>query len=478
MTSLGDSGPIVVVGAGPAGSLMSIYLSHQGHDVTLYESRPDMRRVDISAGRSINLALATRGIVALAEVGVIDQVDAITIPMAGRMVHTHDGADLQPYGSRRHEVIHSVSRGDLNAILLDAAEATGRVTIEFEHRCTGVDFETSRALFTDEGGGDQMVEFGVLFGADGAGSAVRPDVIAANDGHVSEEPLDHGYKELTLPAGPGGEFQLDPNALHIWPRGEFMLIALANPEGNFTVTLFMPTGGSAKAAAPHTFEALDTPESVGAFFSDQFPDFVALTPDIAEQFLANPTGHLGTIRTTGWSLGSEAVLLGDAAHAIVPFHGQGMNAAMESCRILDRHLRQQGHDLEAAFASFEAERRPDTDAIADMAIDNYVEMRAGVTDDDYLLRRELALELERRWPDRLSPRYGMVMFTIMPYAEAKERAQRQAALLADLTRDCESIHDVDFDRAAALVAELPPLPPSADERVATRDRLTAVERSP
>ena len=446
--------PATVVGAGPAGSLMAICLAEQGRDVVVYESRPDMRRHDISAGRSINLALAARGIAALRGVGVMDEVDEITIPMRGRMVHTDGRQELQPYSSRPDEVIHSVSRRDLNAILLDAAEATGRVRIEFEQRCRGVDFGRNTITISDGSADDSVyeVEFDLLFGTDGASSVIRDAVLARNGGVCDEEPLAHGYKELTLPPDTDGWFQLDPNALHIWPRGEFMLIALANPEGDFTVTLFMPHDGPGAC-----FEALREPEAVADLFEREFPDFEALVPDLTEQFFANPTGGLATIRTRGWSLDSRCVLVGDAAHAIVPFHGQGMNAAMESCRVLDRHM-SAVDDLAEAFSAFEAERRPDTDAIADMALENYVEMRSGVVDPEYLIKRDLALELERRWPDTFIARYGMVMFTTMPYSRARRRAELQAGILEELVEGVGDVADVDFARAEVLVAELGPVP--------------------
>lgn len=429
-----------VVGAGPAGSLLAIYLARQGHEVVVYEGRPDLRRVDIDAGRSINLALATRGIVPLIDVGVIDQVDAITIPMRGRMVHAADEPlpELQPYGSQPHEVIHSVSRTDLNAILLDAAEATGRVRFEFETRLHSVELEDSLLVFED----GRREAFDVVFGADGAGSKVRAALEASGRGFFDVEPLDHSYKELTLPPAVDGGFLIDPNALHIWPRGQFMLIALANPEGDFTVTLFAPAT---------TFEALRDPAAVDAFFAEHFSSFATMVPDLADQFFTNPTGALATLRGTGWSHEGRAVVVGDAAHAIVPFHGQGMNAAMESVRALDRHLRASPDDLAAAFAAYEVGRKPDADAIAAMALDNYVEMRAGVVDPDYLAQRTLALELEQRHPTRLSPRYNMVMFSTMPYAEAQARAQRQAELIKTALAD----ETTDID---ALVHALPPLP--------------------
>lgn len=439
--------PVVVAGAGPAGSLLAIYLARQGHDVTVYESRPDLRRTDIDAGRSINLALATRGIVPLVDVGVIERVDAITIPMRGRMVHAvgDPTPDLQPYGTKAHEVIHSVSRSDLNAILLDAAEATGRVTIEFERRLDSVDFETSTLQFHD----DSTAPFGVIFGADGAGSPVRDAIADTGACQHRTDWLDHSYKELTLPPNDDGGFRIDPNALHIWPRGEFMLIALANPEGDFTVTLFAPN---------ETFDELTSTEAIDAFFGQQFPDFVPLVPDLAAQFEENPTGRLGTLRADGWSYEDRAVLVGDSAHAIVPFHGQGMNAAMESARALDRHLRANPDDVAGAFRSYEAERKPDGDAIAEMALGNYIEMRAGVVDPDYLAKRALALDLEQRHPSRLSPRYNMVMFSTMPYAEARQRAERQAEIIGAAIAD----PTVDVDTLVQALPPLPELDPLAD----------------
>jgi len=452
---LGDDGAVVVVGGGPAGSLMALYLARRGYEVQILESRNDLRRFDVDAGKSINLALARRGIVPLEELGIYDRVEKITIPMKGRIVHAVDGTvNFQPYSSHRDDAIYSVSRPGLNGILLDAAEETGRVTIDFGKRCRGVDWESKLIVLTDYVNDEAVarVPFGTLFGCDGANSEIRTAMQTVNGGTTEIQPLDHGYKELEIPPGPDGRFQLDPGGLHIWPRGEFMLIALANPGGDFTVTLFMPY------QADPGFDDLTDVTAIESFFQQQFPDFVDLVPDITDQFLANPTGDLATVRCTGWSHGGDAVILGDAAHGIVPFHGQGMNLAMESCRLLDRRIQQLGGDIDEAFALFEMDRKPDSDAIADMALENYVEMRAGVTDPSYLLKREVALELERRHPDRAAARYGMVMFTTMPYAQVKRRAEDQAAILDQLTRSAQSIEDVDFDEAARLLEQLGPLP--------------------
>ncbi|MDH4277286.1 MAG: FAD-dependent monooxygenase [Acidimicrobiia bacterium] len=458
---LGSDGAVVVVGGGPAGATMALYLAHQGYQVQVLESRQDLRRHDVDAGRSINLALARRGIVPLTELGVFDQVEPITIPMAGRIVHATDGStNFQPYGLDGDDAILSVSRPGLNAILLDAAEETGNVSIEFGQRCRGVDWDEKLIVFTDSGNDDQMtqVPFGTVFGCDGANSEIRQAMQRVNGGTTTIEQLDHGYKELEIPAGPDGSFQLDPGGLHIWPRGQLMLIALANPGGDFTVTLFMPYETPDGKDQPTGFDDLEDQAAAEAFFAREFPDFVELVPDAGEQFMANPTGDLGTVRCTGWSRGGDGVILGDAAHAIVPFHGQGMNAAMESARLLSRRIAESGDDPDHAFTLFEMDRKPDVDAIADMALDNYIEMRAGVADPDYLIKRELALELERRFPEVMAARYGMVMFTTMPYHEVQERSAEQQRILTDLVAGAGSIDDIDFDRARELLTELGPLP--------------------
>lgn len=440
---------ITVVGAGPAGAVVATYLARAGHDVTVYELRPDLRQTNIDAGRSINLALATRGIAVLEALELMDDVGPLLIPARGRMIHDLDGAQsLQPYGSRPHEVIHSVGRSALNAVLLDAAEAAG-AHIHFGQRCSGGDLDEGRLTFIDQAAGTEYsVAADVIVGADGFSSPVRTLITQAVGGTATVEPLAHRYNEITLPAGPNGDFQFDPNALHIWPRGDYMLIALADPDGTFTCTYFGPTeGGEA------SFAALDTPPAIDALFARDFGDFAALVPDLAEQFLDNPDGSLGTLRVDGWHHTDRAVVIGDAAHAIVPFHGQGMNAALESAAVLVDTMARHA-DWSVAFAEFERTRKPDADAIADMAVENYMEMRSSVRDAGYLLRRELALELERRWPERFTPRYALVMFTTIPYADARDIAVRQQAVLDDLTTGVDRIEDVDFDRAERLVAAL------------------------
>ncbi len=441
---------VTIVGGGPAGSMLSILLARQGLSVTMYESRPDMRTTDIWTGRSINLALATRGIEALREVGVMSEVEEILIPMMGRLVHDDGGTSMQPYGSRPHEYISSVSRTALTSILLDAAEATGQVEIHFDMRCRGVDFEANTLQFTDSISGEaSSVPFTTVFGTDGSASAVRDALLEANGGSVDLEPLVHGYKELTMPAGSDGGFQIEREALHIWPRRDFMLIALPDLEGSFTVTLFLANEGPVDS-----FEYLASGGDVPGFFEEHFADFAPLVPDLAEQFTTHPHGHLATVRTTGWTHDSRAVILGDASHGVVPFHGQGMNAAFESCIVLDACMRDHPDDWATAFAEFEHGRKPDTDAIADMAVANYVEMSSSVVDERYQLKRAVALELDRLWPEQFTPRYAMVMFNTIPYAEVQRRAALQGEVLDQLTAGLTDIDGVDWAAAEKMISGL------------------------
>jgi len=438
----------VIVGAGPVGSLMGLFLARRGHDVTIYEQRPDMRRVAIPAGRSINLALANRGIDALEKAGLMDEVRPHLIEMRGRMVHDERGdTQLQLYGNKPHEVIYSASRGALNGILMTAAERAG-ATIRFDRRCVAVDLAGDRlTLADDEAGGTIDVSYDVLIGADGSGSVLRDAIAAITDGKVSEKRLGHGYKELTITPGPDGAFRMERNALHIWPRGGYMLIALPNLDGSFTATLFLPNEG------PVSFAALRSEADVVAFFERNFADAIPLLHDVAGTFFANPTGTLGTIRCRPWRYGGRAVVMGDAAHTIVPFHGQGMNAGFEDCVALDRCFERFGNDRQAALGAFEDERKPNAEAIADMALENYVEMRDSVRDPRFLLKRELAWKLEELYPEHFIPRYSMVMFHLLPYAEAYARGRVQAEILDELTRTAGSVEEVDFELARRLVEQ-------------------------
>ncbi len=451
MRKLRDTPEITLVGAGLAGSLLAIFLAKRGYRVTLLERRPDPRKTaaPASAGRSINLALANRGIAALEEVGVMESVRAALIPMAGRMLHDEEGRlKLIPYGNKPHEVIYSVSRAGLNALLVDAAESTGRVSIRFGATVTGIDFANRKVLFrAAESPDPQTVPYEVLIGTDGSASPVRAAILERTGGQLDEEPLGHGYKELSIPAGPGGGFRMEKGALHIWPRGEYMLIALPNVDGSFTVTLFLPNQGE------ESFQVLTTPEAVFALFERRFADAIPLMPGLGEDFFGNPTGHLETIRCAPWSFEDHALVLGDAAHAIVPFHGQGMNAAFEDCSAFDRCLGDPNRPWNEIFAEFEKRRRPDTDAIADMALENYVEMRATVREPKFQLKKDLSFRLEERHPGRFIPRYSMVMFHTIPYAEARRRGAIQEKILDELTSRAASLDAVDLARADRLIAE-------------------------
>jgi kynurenine 3-monooxygenase len=431
-----------IVGAGPTGALLGILLKRRGMAATLYESRSDPRGHAGDAGRSINLALADRGMHALERAGLLDCIRRLVVPMRGRFVHQADGASgLQPYGRLPNEVIYSISRRELNNVLLDAATGAG-VDVRFEHRLEDADFAAGRARLRDLRRGLAVeIAMSPLLAADGAGSLVRRRLAEQGLIEADESPLEHGYKELSIPAGPAGSSRLEREALHIWPRGGYMLIALPNQDGSFTATLFLPLEG------PSSLAALSSPPAIDAFLSASFPDARALMPDCVEEFQRHPTGFLGTVHARTWQAAGAAALIGDAAHAIVPFHGQGMNCCFEDCLELDACL-EGASSWEAAFAEFYARRKPNADAIAEMALENYLEMRERVADPHFRLQQSLALELERRYPRRFIPRYSMVMFHHeIPYRTAQERGRIQARLLADLTAGARSLADVDYARA-------------------------------
>jgi kynurenine 3-monooxygenase len=404
-----------IVGAGLAGSLLAILLARRGLRVTVYEKRGDPRGGLVDSGRSINLALAARGVRGLERAGVLERVMPLTIPMRGRMVHEHDGkAELQVYGVRPEEVIYSVSRAMLNRVLIEAADEFENVELRFE--CEAYGLTEPQALVEMRDGKSGMAfsaEARPTIVTDGAGSAIRGALESRGSARVREELLDHDYKELTIPPL-NGRHALEPSALHIWPRGGFMLIALPNLDGSFTATLFLSRHGA------NGFERLKTPVDVDSFFAREFPSAKALMPDLLREFFENPQGLLGTVYTDGWHLGADILLLGDAAHAIVPFHGQGMNCAFEDCVELDRIL-VTSRDWAAVFAQFERQRKPNTDAIAAMALENYVEMRATVLDPGYQEKKKAAEAQEKSDPSAI-PRYSMVMFhPEISYVEALRR---------------------------------------------------------
>jgi kynurenine 3-monooxygenase len=413
--------------------------------IRLWDRRPDPRRTRMERGRSINLALAARGIRALEHAGVMDKVRPLLIPMRGRMIHERSGATaLQPYGQREDEVIYSVGRGELNKVLIEEAARHQDVTIRFNQTCLAADPTQNVLRFRNEVSGAQYsVELSPTIATDGAGSAVRNSLVAANFLNVREDWLDHDYKELTIPPVDGRP-ALDPNALHIWPRGGFMLIALPNTDLSFTATLFLARQG------PRSFAKLPDSQAVLEFFLEEFPDAVPLIPNLATEFQAHPAGQLATVHAAPWRVGGRVLLLGDAAHAIVPFHGQGMNAAFEDCVVLESML-DGCEDWQSLFAEFERVRRPNTAAIAQMALENYTEMRDTVLDPGFVRRKSLSLELERRFPNRFIPRYAMVMFhPQIPYAEALRRGEVQSQILLDLDRPDSN---TDFALAEKLISE-------------------------
>lgn len=421
---------ITLVGGGLVGSLLALILAKKGYQVDVYESRSDMRKIDISAGRSINLALANRGIKPLQALGLMDELSKMVIPMNGRMVHIEgEKANFQPYGQSSHEVIYSISRGQLNSFLMNKAEATGKVTFCFNHKVSDINFETMQ--FTAEHNGNKTrLSFTRLIGTDGANSPVRHAILANNAQQNSEEVLNHSYKELAILADEGDNFKLEKNALHIWPRGDFMLIALPNLDGSFTVTLFMPNKGIT------SFDSITTDQEINQFFTQHFASVMPMLDNLITSYQQNPTGRLATIKCAPWHYQNKALIIGDAAHAIVPFHGQGMNCGFEDCNAIADLIPDAGasdinwHNL---FVQVQQQRKTNADAIADMALENYVEMRDSVRQHEFLLQKQFAFKIQQLFPERFTPRYAMVMFEHRPYNEAFELGKKHKQLLAELS---------------------------------------------
>lgn len=439
---------INMFGAGLCGSLLSIMLARHGYAVTIRELRPDPRSAQQFAGRSINLALSSRGIRGLKQAGIFSQIEPLLMPMRGRMIHELDGSrELLSYGQREHELIYSVSRAALNRILIETAIDEYGVEILFEHAAVAYDPDTAEVQVSS-GDEEYSLPAKTLIATDGAGSVFRRAYNDKGEVAPTEALLPHSYKELAIPPRADGGFEMETDALHIWPRSDFMLIALPNPGGDFTLTLFMPSEG------PNSFAELDSEQKVSAFFDKNFGDVVPLIPDLVSDYMSNPVGILGTVRCTHWHDGDKLLMVGDAAHAVVPFHGQGMNLAFEDCVVLDELIARGEPVWGDLFAEYEALQLANANAIADMALENYVEMRDTVLDPKFALRKELSFELERRMPNRFIPQYSMVMFhDEIPYAVAQERGRIQEELLQELTRDADAMVDIDVDYAEELAGE-------------------------
>ncbi len=418
----------VIIGAGLVGSLLSIYLSKRGYKVKIYERRGDMRKQDMVAGRSINLALSDRGIKALEEVGLMDEIRKICIPMHGRFMHNADGSTAyQPYG-KEGQFINSVSRGELNCRLMDLAEENG-VQIKFNEKCNSIDWKENKIDFEKtDSPQSEKVKADLVFGSDGAYSAARLTHQLQHDRfQYSQYFIDFGYKELNIPAGENGSFMLEKNALHIWPRGNYMMIALPNIDGSFTCTLFFPFEGET------SFASLDTKEKVTTFFENTFTDAVPLMPTLTEDFFNNPTSSLVTVKCFPWIREDKFALIGDAAHAMVPFFGQGMNCGFEDCRVLNSLIDKHDDNWSAILNEYQSLRKPDGDAICDLALNNFVEMRDKVADPKFLLQKKIEAAFSKKYPDKWIPAYAQVTFSPhIRYSEALVSGQKQEAIMQQI----------------------------------------------
>ena len=416
---------ITIVGAGLVGSLLAIYLAKKGHIINIYERRPDMRRADIPAGRSINLAMSDRGWRGLERAGIIDDILSIAIPMRGRMMHDKQGnLTFQPYGTES-QAINSVSRRTLNCTLMNCAEQFSNIKFHFGYKAFDIALDAPCVEFENTvNSTTHTVESDVVIASDGAFSAVREKLQKTDRFNFSQDYLEHGYKELIIPPGPNGEFFLDKNALHIWARHSFMMIALPNTDATFTCTLFFPFKGE------QSFEKLKTEEDVLRFFNEEFPDAVPLMPTLLHDFFANPTSSLATMRAFPWVWGNKVALIGDAAHAVVPFYGQGMNCGFEDCVVLSECIDKHGDNWGAAFDEYQLSRKPNSDAIAQMAIENFVEMRDKVADPKFILRKKIEAMIHKICPDKYTPQYTLVSFSPdVPYSEALNLGRKNDELL-------------------------------------------------
>ena len=444
---------VLVIGAGLSGALLAIRLAEKGMKVALVEKRTDIRKLEFVGGRSINLALSDRGLKALELVGLEDMVLEQCIPMLGRRIHPLGDTEFtSPYSGREGKYINSVSRGGLNIELLNKAESFPNLEVIFDSPCLSVDFNNVKAVFKNEKTDTSFeLKADYIFGTDGSNSAVRKSMLENHHKLLfsySQSYLSHAYKELSIPSATGGGFRIEKNALHIWPRGGYMLIALPNLDGSFTVTLFLAHKG------PNSFEQLKNSDDVMAFFKTNFPDAVSHMPDLVNEFFSNPTGFLATIKCAPWSAGSKVLLMGDAAHAIVPFYGQGMNASFEDVVVFDELLEKNNGDMDVTVATYGELRKTDTDAIADLAIDNFYEMRDHVANTVFQRKRQLEMQMEKSYPAYMS-KYSMVTFdATIPYSRAMIKGRKQDEKLMDICKPVASIDELDMETVYNQLKEI------------------------
>ena len=418
---------ITIVGGGLVGSLLAVFMAKRGHTVHVFERRPDPRKTDVYAGRSINLVVSHRGWTALRAAGVEKAVQRIVVPVYARMTHDRDGKLTRLPYSIDERAIHSVSRGELNKVLLTEAEKLPNVTLHFDHRCTGVDLDTATCSFHDEVEGDNIaVRADVVLGADGAPSAVRQEMMKGRF-NFSQSFIEHDYKEVAFPPNPDGTPQMDPNCLHIWPRRQFMMMGLANTDGGFTGTLFMPHEGE------YSFGTIKDEQDLMRFFQAHFKDAIPMLPDLAEQYFRNPQSNLAIIRCAPWTHKDKVALVGDSAHAIVPFYGEGMNSGYEDCKVLNDLLNEHGDDdWGTVLDAYGKARKPNGDAIADLSLRNFVEMRDLVADPRFILRKKIEGRLQQRHPDKWLPLYSQVKFSDIPYVDAWNEGLRHDRIMEEV----------------------------------------------
>ena len=439
----------IIVGAGLVGSLWAVYLAKAGYKVTIYERRSDIRKAEISAGKSINLALSVRGWTALDAVGVGDKIRDLAIPMTGRIMHSEEGElSYQPYG-QEGQAISSISRGGVNARMMDIAEKEGGAQLFYNHQCTGVDLEAGKVRLLNKETNETIEDQAdVVFACDGAFSAVRYKGFQKLDRFdFSQDFIDDGYREILLPANEDGSYKMDKNALHIWPRGRFMLIALANEDGSFTCTLFMPYDGG-----ENSFNSLDTTEKVDNFFKETFPDFHEMMPDIADAWEDHPLSSLAIMRSYPWHHGKVA-MMGDSAHATVPFYGQGMNGAFEDCTVMHRLMQKHNEDWEKVFAEYSIERKPDGDALQDLSLYNYHVMRDYVADPMFLLRKKIEAKFSKLYPEKWLPLYSQVTFSNIRYSEAIANGKAQSRIMDEIMKNPNITEEWDSQEVMDQITE-------------------------